>query len=296
MSPASPSQGLDRESRRTKAARYLLTSRLDDARRAEAALTRKLTPKRVHDLRVATRRLRAVLEAFRDLADLKAREREVKRLQDALGEVRDLHVQGAWLEEVAQKSESSRRAGFQAMHARLMSPLPDKERRLRRALSRWADRTVPALERETRRLKGPGKYGGQRVRQELSHRLRQLEALMENRAKDLTPAMAHALRKDVKKLRYEAELFVPALGREVKPLLKALKPLQESLGELHDSDVRLHLLQHFALHGAAAQRAAARTLLRGARAERAQHAARAGRQLGDWHDEKRTHALCALLE
>ncbi|OJH37393.1 CHAD domain-containing protein [Cystobacter ferrugineus] len=296
MSPPSPVHGLDRESQRTQAARSLLTSRLADARRAEAALTRKLTPKRVHDLRVATHRLRAVLTAFHDLGDLKTQEREVKQLQDALGAVRDLHVQGTWLEEAAQKSEASRRAGFQAMHARLMSPLPDKERRLRRALVRWADRTVPALERETRRLKGPGKYGGQRVRQELGHGLRQLESLMKQRARDLTPAMVHALRTDVKKLRYEAELFVPALGRKVKPLLEALEPLQESLGELHDADVRLHLLQHFALHGPAAQRAAARTLLRDTRTERARHAARANRQLADWHDEERTHALCALLE
>jgi CHAD domain-containing protein len=296
MSPPSPSHGLDRESRRTTAARRLIASRLADARRAEAALTRKLTPKRVHDLRVATRRLRAVLEAFRDLGDLEAREREVKRLQDALDAVRDLHVHGAWLEEATQKSEASKRAGFQAMHAHLLFPLPDKERRLRRALVRWADRTVPALEHETRRLKGPGKYGGRRVRQELSHRLHQLESLMKSRAKDLTPAMAHALRKDAETLHDEAELFVPALGRKLKPLLEALEPLQESLGELHDADVRLHLLQHFALHGPAAQRAAARTLLRDTRAERAWHAARVGRQLEDWHDEKRTHALCALLE
>lgn len=292
MSP----RGLDSASPRTRAARRLITSRLADARQAEAALTRKLTPEHVHDLRVATRRLRAALVAFRDLGGLDEREREVKRLQDALGEVRDLHVQGAWLEEALLEGEPSRRAGLQGMHASLMAPLPDKERRLRRALVRWAERTVPALEQETLRLDGPGKYGGRRARKGLLHRLRQVKRRMKHLTKDLDAPTTHALRKAVKKLRYEAELFVPALCPQVKPLLKALKPLQQTLGELHDADVRLLVLQRFALRGPAAQRAAARVLLRGVREERARHATRAGRQLADWHDEKRLRELRTLLE
>lgn len=51
---------------------------------------------RVHDMRVATRRLRAALEVFRDAfpaAELKPVLRDVKRLADALGERRDPDVQ-----------------------------------------------------------------------------------------------------------------------------------------------------------------------------------------------------------
>ena len=296
MSPSPPLEPLDRKSRRAQAAWSLITARLADTRDEEGALAWKLTPDGVHDLRVATRRLRAALKAFRDLGDLAPREREVKRLQDALGEVRDLHVQGAWLEEAARKAPSSHRAGLQELHARLMSPLPDKERRLRSALSRWAERTVPSLKRETQLLDGPGTYGGRRVRQELSQRLLQVEQLMKDCAENLDAPTAHELRKDVKRLRYEAELFLPALGREVKTLLKALKPLQEKLGELHDADVRLQLLQDFALEGPEAQRAAALELLQAVREERARHAALTRRELEDWHDEQRARALRGLLD
>jgi CHAD domain-containing protein len=51
---------------------------------------------RVHDMRVATRRLRAALEVFREAfpkRDFKPVLRDVKRLADALGERRDPDVQ-----------------------------------------------------------------------------------------------------------------------------------------------------------------------------------------------------------
>jgi CHAD domain-containing protein len=295
MAPPTPPEWSSK-SRRPKAARHLITSRLADARQAEEALTQRFSPENVHELRVATRRLRAALKAFRDLGDLAPRERAVKRLQDALGQVRDLHVQREWLDAEAQRASASRRTGFQAMHTSLSASLPRRERRLRRALERWTDRDVPALERETRRLKGPGRYGGRRTRHELRHRLRQVERLMKDCQKDLEASRAHELRKAVKKLRYEAELFLPALGHDVKALLKALKPLQQTLGELHDADVRLQWLQDFALRGPTARRTAARRLLHDVREERARLAAHTHHELENWRERKRGRELRARLD
>src|SRR5919206_4853427 len=59
---------------------------------------------RVHDMRVATRRLRAVMEIFGTCFPRKAHRavlRDVKRLADALGERRDPDVQIASLERYA---------------------------------------------------------------------------------------------------------------------------------------------------------------------------------------------------
>ncbi|MET0405834.1 MAG: CHAD domain-containing protein [Cystobacter sp.] len=295
MSPSTPQQP-HRKSRRRKAARQLITARLADARQAEDALARKFTPDNVHDLRVATRRLRAALKTFRDLGDLAPRERAVKRLQDALGEVRDLHVQGEWLDTKARQGSTVRKTGVQSMHTRLSEALPRRERRLRRALQHWVDQDVPDIERAARRLEGPGKYGGRRARHGLRHRLRQVERLMNDCRENLDAPTAHELRKAVKKLRYEAELFLPALEDGVKPLLKALKPLQETLGELHDADVRLEWLQDFALRGPAARRAAARRLLKDVREERARHAGHASREFEDWREKKRGRDLRARLD
>ena len=59
---------------------------------------------RVHDMRVATRRLRAAMEIFQPAfpkKEFKATLRDVKRLADALGERRDPDVHIAALERVA---------------------------------------------------------------------------------------------------------------------------------------------------------------------------------------------------
>jgi CHAD domain-containing protein len=66
----------------------------------------------VHDMRVGSRRLRAALEIFRDAfprRQLKPMLRDVKRLADALGEVRDLDVMLDRLQaDIAGRSPSQR--------------------------------------------------------------------------------------------------------------------------------------------------------------------------------------------
>jgi CHAD domain-containing protein len=296
MSRPTPMRGLGPDSRLAEAARRLLTSRLADVRHEEDALADGLTEDGVHDMRVSTRRLRAALKVFRALGGLEPLEREVKKLQDALGEVRDVHVQGTWLKQEARKEKPSKRAGVEALRASVESQLGAKEKRLRRELKRWGEKTVPTLLSEAKRLDGPGRYGGQRVRKQLRRRLRQLEQLMEDYSDAPDALTAHEMRKVVKKLRYEAEIFRPALRRRMEALLEALVPLQELLGELHDADVRLGLLEGFAAEGTSTERTAARQLLERVRDERAERAAHTARELQRWHAEKLARGLRQLLD
>jgi CHAD domain-containing protein len=70
---------------------------------------------RVHDMRVATRRLRAVLEIFAPCFPTKPHQsvlRDVKRLADALGRRRDPDVQIGLLEEYAQRAAGADRRGI----------------------------------------------------------------------------------------------------------------------------------------------------------------------------------------
>jgi CHAD domain-containing protein len=53
----------------------------------------------------------------------------------------------------------------------------------------------------------------------------------------------HAMRIAAKWLRYTMELFAPAYADELKQPLGAVKKIQELLGDLHDSDVRLDILR-----------------------------------------------------
>ncbi|KFA89854.1 CHAD domain-containing protein [Archangium violaceum] len=296
MPRPTPIRGLGPDSRLEEAARRLVSSRLADVRHEQDALDGQLTEDGVHDMRVATRRLRAALKVFRRLGGLAPLEREVKKLQDALGEVRDIHVQGAWLEQVARREKPAKRAGFEALRASVESQLGAKEKQLRRVLKRWDERTVPALLDEAKRLEGPGRYGGQRVRRQLRRRLREVQRLMEDYAAAPDAATAHELRKEVKKLRYEAEIFRPAMRRRMEAMLETLVPLQELLGELHDSDVRLGLLEGFAAKGTAAERTAARTLQEHVREERAERAALTARELQRWHAERLARGLRKLLD
>jgi CHAD domain-containing protein len=296
MPRPTPIRGLGPESRLAEAARRLLTSRLADVRHEQDALAEALTEDGVHDMRVSTRRLRAALKVFRGLGALQPLEREVKRLQDALGEVRDVHVQGAWLKQVARKEKPSKRAGLEALRASVESQLGAKEKRLRREMKRWGEKTVPALLGEATRLDGPGRYGGQRVRRQLRRRVRKLERLMEDYSAAPDALTAHEMRKEVKKLRYEAEIFRPALRRRMESLLEALVPLQELLGELHDADVRLGLLEGLAARGTATERTAARQLLERVRDARAEHAAHTARELQRWHAERLARGLRQLLD
>jgi CHAD domain-containing protein len=71
---------------------------------------------RVHDMRVATRRLRAVLEVFAPCfpADaFRSALRDVKALADALGERRDPDVHIAAMEQFAAVAAAAQRAGLQ---------------------------------------------------------------------------------------------------------------------------------------------------------------------------------------
>jgi CHAD domain-containing protein len=98
---------------------------------------------RVHDMRVATRRLRAVLEIFAPCfpkADFRLVLHEVKELADALGERRDPDVQIEALEEVAGAAPASDRRALGSLinelraeqeraNGRLEQALRDAERR-----------------------------------------------------------------------------------------------------------------------------------------------------------------------
>ena len=296
MPPHKLPSGLGPESPRAEAAQRLISSRLAAVNHTREALGQTFSEKGVHELRVATRRLRAALKVFRSLGALRRLEQGVKRLQDALGQVRDVHVQAQWLSDEARGAKTSKRTALEALRAGVEAPLATREQGLRRALDAWKKRTEPALRRELERLKGPGRYGGRRVREQLLHRLRQVKRLMKVYQGAPDPLVAHELRKSVKKLRYEAELFHAALPQEMAKVLKVLKPLQEGLGALHDADVRLGLLEGFATRGASAERTAAQGLLEHVREERARCAHHTDKALVHWHEHKQTRKLRALLK
>lgn len=295
MAHPTPVRGLGPSSRLDDAARRILACRLADVRHPESHVSQALSVEGVHDMRVATRRLRAALQVFQDMGRLSKLERRVKQLQDALGEVRDLHVQRDWMAEAAKKEKPRRRAALEVLHTQREAKLRQREKRLRRELRRWTERTVPDLLREMGRLKDGRPYGGKHVRRHLRWRVRRVEKRIERYMQALDGVSAHELRKELKKLRYELEIFQPAFRRTMGALLEVLVPLQEVLGQVHDADVRLELLERTAAEASSAQREAALSLLSRVREERALRSAEISRELGRWQSEHITRGLRRLL-
>jgi CHAD domain-containing protein len=96
---------------------------------------------RVHDMRVASRRLRAVLEIFEPCfpkGDFKTVLRDVKALADALGERRDPDVHIDAMEAFAASVQAANRPGLEALVARLR----DRQTRGNAALAAALDDAV----------------------------------------------------------------------------------------------------------------------------------------------------------
>jgi CHAD domain-containing protein len=96
-------------------------------------------PERVHDMRVATRRLRAALEIFADCfpkAEHRALLREVKLLADALGERRDPDVQIDALEKLGAELGQGERTGVNGLVAELRARQRQGNEHVEEALER----------------------------------------------------------------------------------------------------------------------------------------------------------------
>jgi CHAD domain-containing protein len=291
----SPIDGLDARTPVDEAARRSLAARLLDLRHNVDGLLRERTPDSVHDTRVAARRLRAALELFAGRA-LSGAVDAVRNFGKALGAVRDLDVQLEWLAEAARGVSPAERVGIAALADERRRELPPLETALGHELRRFSAEVLPPLDAALAHIGGRGTLAGRRMRRALRRRLRGLQA----RADAALPApdahRAHRLRIAVKKTRYLGELLVPALPDPVGALLGELTPLQELLGDLHDRDVRLPLVEAFLVRASAEQQPGGVALLRQALGERERLAAELSVDLRRWHADRVARALRRALK
>jgi CHAD domain-containing protein len=210
----------------------------------------------VHDMRVATRRMRSAFRLFKPFFEsdaVRAHRRHLRRLGNTLGEVRDLEVFLDKAQNFVKKTPDVD-----------LSPLiEDREKRLekaRRALIAYLDSpkfarfvnrffkflTTPG--KGARPLPAPGEVAAYQVRHvaprliyEHYERVRAYETVMDNAA---APTL-HALRIDLKRLRYTLEFFEDVLGPEARPVIEEIKGMQDHLGDLNDTEVAIKLLYAF---------------------------------------------------
>lgn len=209
-------------------------------------------PEGVHQTRVAMRRLRAALRAFKTLLPYdkrKAFNGEFRWFQQRLAPARDWHVFLAetlpLLTKYAPNAETDLRklrriAGDERRRATREAVGILESRRYTRLILQF-ERWLAYLEEEI-----PAKSFDRPISPFARSVLRKTrrDLLQERRALSRLPAEdLHELRKRGKKARYATEFFSTFwTGGTIKPYLKNMKKIQDRLGEANDAIVARHIL------------------------------------------------------
>jgi CHAD domain-containing protein len=225
-------------------------------------------PEELHDLRVATRRLRAFLRAGRDLLHPETAEplrTELRWLGSALGPVRDLDVLTEHLADEVVTLDGDEAEGRKLLRTLERSRRSARRRMLAALGSGRYFELLDSLERPFSTVAdGPSL---DEIRADEHKRLREAVAAL---TPDSPDEDLHAARIKVKRARYAAEL-----GGD-KPYVQAAKRLQDVLGEHQDAVVAIGRLRDLANRMPDAALAAGRLTEREQeRAHRNRHAWRA---------------------
>ncbi len=237
-----------------KAANDIIRAQLVAARRQEDGITADLDSEFLHEYRVALRRVRSVISLFKGVyddkqtADLKAR---FGAIMARTGRLRDLDVYLIERERYLALVPARFRPGIGKLFDMFAAQRDVEHAKLTAYLDGKAyEKEVAKLEKlfdKTRHLsKGPeaGRHALDFAKALIWKRYRKV-CMIARAIDDTTPdEQVHELRIECKKLRYLMEFFAPLFGdNEVKSLIKALKKLQDNLGNFNDYSVQQAALQ-----------------------------------------------------
>lgn len=210
----------------------------------------------LHDMRVATRRMRAAFEVFQDAYDPKAVKRHLKGLRAtgrALGRVRDLDVFMEKAQQYLETLPQEQRSGLEPLLS-----LWENERQIDREkmLEHLDSEKYATFKRQFLEFVSTPGAGAKPVPETSPNLvLHVAPVLIYTRLASVraygpmlgsaTIEQLHSLRIEFKKLRYTLEFFREVLGEESKALIEEVKILQDHLGDLNDADVACSILRDF---------------------------------------------------
>lgn len=227
-------------------------------------------PEALHQMRVGMRRLRSAVTGFAVAVDLPkvAREKQIAKIARSLGKLRDLDVlldtlenlykphlpskEALMLEKALAKLTKQRREAFADVEAILKH---ERYKLFKHAFKDWLEKPIYEeiaflpiqdvlpdllLPEVSRLFLHPGWLVGLELKgAENGHK-------GDERPPELLTASAgeilHSLRKQVKRVRYQMNLFSPLYGSNYDNYLQDMKQLQTVLGELQDNRVLAEML------------------------------------------------------
>jgi len=208
---------------------------VEAANASAAALRADSDAEVLHNLRVALRRLRTLLWAYRPLLGNELEERQGERfksLAGAAGKTRDWDI----LIELLDDALGEKRVPAERLRSARAAALDDSRDTLSHAgiRSELQDALTDATDalRRTQKATPLKKFARKRVaaaEKSLHKRMRRA-----SHAKGSDYASYHDVRKAGKKVRYLLEFFEPLLSKKQLRTLKGLKKLQKRFGALND--------------------------------------------------------------
>jgi CHAD domain-containing protein len=222
------------------------------------AAVRQDEPDAVHQMRVASRRLRSALVTFRPLFNRDVTDRireELRWLARVLGEARDIEVTRERLGSLVDCEPSEMAAAESSSHLQrvLLDSHDEARQRLEAAMTsdryrQLVDDLTALLDDPpwTPRAKKPSRSVLlKRVRRDCK-RLRKRMKRADDVPPDLRADALHDVRKAAKRVRYASEALAPAFDGAAARLAERAKNVQTVLGEYQDCMVSQQLLQDLA--------------------------------------------------
>ena len=249
-------------------ARHLAESVREMRRRYCKRLARcqkKFSESAVHELRIETRRLLAMLDlldALRVRDSLKKTRKVFKKRLDAFDELRDTHVQLALLKPLCSDFPEAREFDLwlRRREQELIRHLHQDIEATRQAR---LERRLKMLEKQLRKSPKakPGKADRSLAAAALSETFARV-VLLRRRVRRNNTRMIHQMRVAFKRFRYMSELLQPILPRLTKKNLRRMQEYQSMMGDIQDLEVLLAGLKE-----AAAERCLSAVAVRNLRRE-----------------------------
>ena len=212
----------------------------------------------LHDMRVATRRMRAAFDIFTPAFSPKVMKHYLNGLRDigrALGQVRDMDVILENARIYQEKLEVQARPGLDELLAAWKRVIEKKRRKLVKHLQSEAYQHFKQefnqflqTPKDDKDRSSPGDGITSTVRDIVPVLVYSRYAAVRAYETVITTASVnqlHALRIEFKKFRYTLEHFKEILGDSANKSINELKKYQDHLGELHDADVACQLVRNF---------------------------------------------------
>ena len=201
-------------------------------------------PEELHDLRLAGRRLEAILRQFRSWLPapfLRIRP-TLKKILRALGDARDLDVALSQLEKFSRKLPPSDHAAIEPLRRHLESERGRARSRMLNLLDsvsvqKTLQKFTLLLTTPASASRPPPEWALYVAPEAIKRRYRKVRKSAGGLAPDSPVEAYHAVRGHVKKLRYVLEALAVIYGKPADDMLRALHRWQEKLGVQQDAAV-----------------------------------------------------------